>query len=91
MIRPARSTDSAEIVALNQADLLRLSPLTLASLDPLGQVASYFRVAEKGGHVAGFLLAMAAKAAYESVNFFWFKNRYASFLYIDRIVVAHDR
>src|SRR5258708_2679000 len=91
-IRPARSSDFADIVALNQADLPHLSALTIDLLVRLGHMASYFRVAEVDDGVAGFLLAMPASAGYGSINFLWFKSRYPCFLYIDRVVVAeHQR
>lgn len=50
--------------------------------------ASYFRVAEIGGQMAGFLIAMRESASYSSPNFAWFRERYPEFVYIDRIVVA---
>ena len=90
-IRPARSDDLAALVALNQADLPHLSALTIESLARLGQMATYFLVAELDGVVAGFVLAMSPAAGYESINFRWFKSRYPSFLYIDRVVIAQER
>ena len=35
-----------------------------------------------------FLIALDQTVAYASPNFQWFKNRYARFVYVDRVVVA---
>ena len=37
---------------------------------------------------AGLLLAFQHNDAYDGVHFLWFRQRYARFLYIDRIVVG---
>ena len=37
---------------------------------------------------AAFLLAFDQNADYDSWNFTWFRQRYQTFLYIDRVVVA---
>ncbi len=47
-----------------------------------------FRVAFAGGEAIGFCLALTHGAAYESLNYRWFHQRYEEFLYVDRIVVA---
>jgi predicted GNAT superfamily acetyltransferase len=52
--------------------------------------APYFRVADEGGTVAGFLIAMTPGVAYDCENFEWFRARYDSFVYVDRIVVAEE-
>ncbi|MCP5368197.1 MAG: GNAT family N-acetyltransferase [Hyphomicrobiales bacterium] len=50
--------------------------------------ADYFKVAEDGGAIAGFLIALTPGADYASPNFLWFRDRYAQFVYCDRILVA---
>jgi len=47
----------------------------------------FFRVLESGGAVEGFLLAMGPEVEYDSRNFLWFRERFESFCYIDRVVV----
>lgn len=92
VLRRAVESDLAAIVVLNEANVTHLSPLTAAALQRLSSYASYFCVAEIGGALAGFLLAVGSEAPYEGENFLWFKSRYAGFLYVDRIVVgAHAR
>lgn len=39
----------------------------------------------------GFVLALPPGCRYESINYRWFSERYARFLYVDRIVVAADQ
>jgi uncharacterized protein len=91
-LRRARKDDLEQVLALNEADVRHLSPLTAPALERLAAMACYFGVAEADGRLAGFLLAMATEAGYESVNFLWFKASYASFVYVDRVVVgAHAR
>lgn len=92
LLRTAVAGDLAAILILNEADLPYLSPLSAPALERLATIAAYFRVAEVDGRLAGFLLALAPEADHDSENFLWFKQRYARFLYIDRVVVAaHER
>lgn len=46
-----------------------------------------------GGEVIGFALGLAPGQPYDSANYRWFEERYASFVYLDRIAigVAHRR
>ena len=43
---------------------------------------------EQGGRIEAFLLSLREGADYDSANYRWFAQRYACFLYVDRIVVA---
>jgi uncharacterized protein len=52
--------------------------------------AAYHRVFESGGQAAAFLLALREGSLYDSPNYRWFAQRYPTFLYIDRIVVARE-
>ncbi|MET0280233.1 MAG: GNAT family N-acetyltransferase [Steroidobacteraceae bacterium] len=65
-----------------------LSPLTPARLVELDEATELSLVVEHEGVVAAFLLAFREGAAYDSVNYRWFGQRYASFLYIDRVVIS---
>ena len=88
MIRDAAPTDFPAILELNAESVQFLSPLSLARLDRLHQMAAYHKVVERDGTVAAFLLALREGADYDSPNYAWFAERYPEFLYIDRIVVA---
>jgi len=76
------------ILALNNAAGATILPLDGQGIARLAENASYLRVAESDGQIAGFLLALREGAAYDSPNYRWFSERYPEFVYIDRIVIA---
>jgi len=86
-IRAATAADFARILALNAESIQFLSPLDAPRLHALHAQAAYHRVAELGDRVAAFLLVLREGADYDSPNYRWFTQRYAQFLYIDRVVV----
>ncbi|HEY0230920.1 MAG TPA: GNAT family N-acetyltransferase [Dokdonella sp.] len=87
-IRDVLPHDLDSVLALNNAAGATILPLDAAGLRPLYAQASYFRLAEVDGHIAGFLPAMREDADYDSPNFRWFRERYPAFTYIDRIIIA---
>jgi len=80
--------DFAVLLQLNLESEAVLSPLSGARLAALHDQAWYHRVACMDGTVRAFLLALCAGAVYDSPNFRWFAERFADFVYIDRIVVS---
>ena len=87
-IRDVQLHELDSVLALNNAAGSTILPLDAAALRALYDEASYFRLAEIDGHIAGFLPAMREDANYGSSNFLWFRERYPAFAYIDRIVIA---
>ena len=87
-IRDAQATDFDAILALNEASVSLLSPLSPQRLTELHAQAALHRVVERDGEVIGFLLAFREGADYDSPNYRWFAERYPLFLYVDRVVVA---
>jgi predicted GNAT superfamily acetyltransferase len=87
-IRDATRDDYEVILALNLADVAHTSPMDSARLSALDGLSCYHRVACIDGQVAGFLLAMRSGTPYENDNFGWFTRKYASFVYVDRVVVS---
>ena len=87
-IRDAAPPDYGAILALNDADVIFTSAMDRERLTLLDGLSCYHRVACKDGQVAAFLLAMQSGALYENDNFAWFSARYATFVYVDRIVVS---
>jgi len=87
-IRNATPDDFAQILALNEASVQFLSPLSLERLTALDAQAAYHRVIVTDDGVQAFLLALRERAAYDSVNYRWFALRFTQFLYIDRVVAA---
>ncbi|HYL88398.1 MAG TPA: GNAT family N-acetyltransferase [Burkholderiales bacterium] len=90
LIRNARAEDFPSIAALNAQSERYLSPMAEARLERLHGWASYHRVIERDGKLAAFLLAFREGAGYDSPNYRWFSERYPSFVYIDRVVVAPE-
>ena len=89
-LRPLRETDVADVLALNQANVVALSPLDESRLTVLRGLADRFDVLDVEGAFAGFVVTFASGAAYDSANFEWFGARHGRFYYLDRIVLADD-
>ena len=91
IIRDVREHELDLVLALNNAAGPGILPMDAGKLRFFWENADYFRVAEKDGHLAGFLVALSQDAAHDSPNFLWFRERYPEFLYVDRIVIASTR
>ena len=87
-LRTTLPQDRQAVLALNLASEAVLSPLTAAGLEALLAQSWHHRVACLDGHVQAFLIALGPGADYDSPNYQWFSQRYADFVYVDRIVVA---
>jgi uncharacterized protein len=75
--------DQPWVLALNQRHICETSHLDAESLRALLAAAFQATVARPD---AGFLIAFDQDAQYTSENFLWFCARYASFVYVDRII-----
>ncbi|MBA3485577.1 MAG: GNAT family N-acetyltransferase [Lysobacter sp.] len=91
VVRDVREHELDSVLALNNAAGPAILPLDAARLRHFYDSAEYFRVAERGGTLAGFLIGLGGRADHDSSNFRWFCKRYPDFFYIDRIVVASRR
>lgn len=91
VIRPATPSDFGAILRLNAEWEHFTSPLDAEALARLHDQAAYHRVVERDSQVVAFLLALREGADYDSPNYRWFDDRQGAFLYVDRLVVAHDR
>lgn len=89
-VRDVTAAELPELFRLNQANLPHVGSISLADLEGLHGRAVYFRVVESAHRIRGFLIAFDPSAEYGSVNFLWFKKRFDSFIYIDRIVIVPD-
>jgi predicted GNAT superfamily acetyltransferase len=88
VIREVREQELDAVLALNNSAGPGILPVDSTRIRQLFDIAAYFRVAEIDGVIGGFLIALTPDAAYDSLNFQWFKSRYERFVYIDRIVIA---
>jgi uncharacterized protein len=75
----------AAMLELNNDHATALSWLTP---EPLAQIVGQAFRAWRIGEVDAFLVALDETASYGSPNFRWFRDRFARFVYVDRIVVA---
>jgi predicted GNAT superfamily acetyltransferase len=91
VIRDVREHELDSVLALNNAAGPAILPLDAARLRRFHAEAEYFRIAERDGALAGFLVGFGSEAAHDSDNFHWFRERHPHFFYIDRIVVASRR
>lgn len=91
-VRDLQRTDWPAVLALNQASVRELSSLDHPRLGYILALAYRSLVVDLGaeGGVAAFAIAVAPGAPYDSANYRWFSERYAQFLYLDRIAVAAE-
>ena len=80
------SADFSAILRLNEADEIFLAPLDAHALRALLRQTFHLGLREDGRDA--FLIALDQDADYGSPNFRWFKERFARFAYVDRLVVA---
>ena len=87
LIREAKVSDFQCIININASEEEKTSPIDIARITQLNLWSDYHRVAVEGDQVVGFLLVMSDASDYDGGHFRWFVERYASFLYVDRIVI----
>ncbi len=87
-IRKANQKELNELLLLNQANIPHVGSITLDRMMHLYNQSSCFLVAEVESTKAGFVIAFGPTADYDSPNFLFFKERYQSFIYIDRIAIT---
>jgi predicted GNAT superfamily acetyltransferase len=91
VIRDVREHELDSVLALNNAAGPAILPLDAGRLRRFHAQAEYFRIAERDGALAGFLVGFGSDADHDSDNFRWFGERHSRFFYIDRIAVASRR
>ena len=91
VVRDVREHELDSVLALNNAAGPAILPLDAMRLRHFFETAEYFRIAERDGNLAGFLIGLGNDASHHSSNHAWFRERYSRFFYIDRIVVASRR
>jgi len=91
VIRDVREHELDSVLALNNAAGPAILPLDAARVRRFHSEAEYFRIAERDGALAGFLVGFGSETLHDSENFHWFRERHPHFFYIDRIAVASRR
>lgn len=77
--------DGAALLALNNAHAVELSWL---EPERLAHLITQAFLARRVGAADALLLTFDQDADYDSPNFLWFRARYPTFVYVDRVVVA---
>lgn len=88
IIRPLISTDVADAVALNNAEVPHVGPTDHEHLTRFLGYPGVAWVVEMNDALTGLLVACEPGSTYESANYRWFDERSDDFIYVDRIVVA---
>ncbi len=88
LIRDVAPDDLQCVLEINEAAVPHVNSVPLVQMQKFLHEAAYFRVAIVDGVPAAFLVGLTPDADYQSLNFRWFCERYASFAYIDRVAVA---
>ena len=83
VVRDVREHELDSVLALNNAAGPAILPLDSARLRHFYETAEYFRVAERDGTLAGFLIGVGSDADHDSRNFQWFRERYPRAFYAD--------
>jgi predicted GNAT superfamily acetyltransferase len=89
-VRTATDRDRPGVLLLNNAAPPNVNALTDEQFAWLATHADYFRVAEKNGAIAGFVMAISNGTEYWSANYAWFGEKFDRFIYLDRVVVAPE-
>ncbi len=88
LLRPIDPADWPAILRMNEKSVDLVSPLDSEGL--AGLLGNAFRAVcvDGDGEVVAFAVVLRAGTDYQSPNYKWFCDRYAQFLYLDRVVVA---
>lgn len=87
-LRPGTAADAAAVLALNNASVPHVNVLDADTLKSIVALSAHYTVAEDAEGILGFVLCIPSGRAYWSDNYRWFGERYADFLYLDRVAVA---
>ena len=90
MIRNFTPSDLELAHAWNQANTPHVNSLDFSTFSKVYSLSSYCYIIDYKGKPAGFSWLMSPGSPYDSVNFQYFNDRYSTFLYLDRIVIAEE-
>ena len=88
LVRNIESTDLTRVLAINNANTPGVSELTLSELETdITNCLHALAIDNEHGKVCAFCITFAPDAPDAGVNHRWFAERYASFVYLDRIAI----
>ena len=88
IVRNIKSADLTRVLAINNANTPGVSELTLSELETdIKNCLHALAIDNEHGKVCAFCITFAPDAPDAGVNHRWFAERYASFVYLDRIAI----
>jgi len=87
-LRDYRPEDLSTLHVINEASYPGVGTETIGNLGHIADECVIALVAEVDDEIAGFCMVLEPGADYDSVNFIWFGERYADFVYLDRVAIA---
>jgi uncharacterized protein len=87
-IRPLADADVNAVLQLNEESVTSLTPMDATQLQRYRLLTALTLVCEVDDEVAAFAIAYPPGTAYESINYLWQADRFADFIYLDRIAVG---
>jgi predicted GNAT superfamily acetyltransferase len=92
LLRDYHRDDLAVVHAINQREVPAVGDETPDSLGHIGDqsVISLVATDPATDAIGAFCMVLAPEADYGSGNFVWFRERYETFIYLDRVAVAPD-
>jgi len=90
LIDNVETNDLQTVLQLNDAAVPHVNRIDLLQLQWFSRKATYFRVAKEADSTLAFLIGLGPGIDYPSPNYRWFCERYTSFIYVDRVVVAAE-
>ena len=87
-IRAASVADHSAALALNNAHTPHVNALNETEFAWIAERCGHFVVADDSEGLLGLVMCLPSGLDYWSQNYAWFAERYAEFLYLDRVVVS---
>jgi predicted GNAT superfamily acetyltransferase len=88
IVRNIESADLTQVIAINNANTPGVSELTLSELETdITNCLHALAINNEHGEVCAFCITFTPDAPAAGVNHRWFAERYASFVYLDRIAI----
>ena len=88
IVRNIKSADLTRVLAINNANTPGVSELTLSELETdIKNCLHALAIDNEHGEVCAFCITFAPDAPDAGANHRWFAERYASFVYLDRIAI----
>lgn len=87
-IRALTDADTDAVLALNEEAVGAVTPMDAAALAWFRSITEHALVCEVDDAVAAFAIAYEPGTPYDSLNYLWHAERFADFLYLDRITVG---